>query len=181
MGRLTKGQSENGTAKIESRANSVGFPVDARDEQGAFGRDDRDQSEFAKHFKKILSSCVRWISPSVHAHRHTIKRRLTTCKRPPESQLLHPAHPGNLGRLRSTSLSRAATNPDCSSSRDFRPPPGRRWRSAGSGLRSLSSLIPLRIVRSEIPVATAIAAIPPLPREIASLAAQRRRPRSSKS
>ena len=81
----------------------------------------------------------------------------------------------------STSLSRAATNPGCSSVRDFRPLPCRRWRSGRSGLGSLSSLIPLRIVRSEIPVAAATAVIPPLPRESASLAAQRRRPRSSRS
>ncbi len=59
--------------------------------------------------------------------------------------------------------------------------PTRRWRFDGSGFGSWSSRIPLRTVRSEIPVATATAVIPPLPRDSASVAAQRRRPRSSKS
>jgi hypothetical protein len=54
-----------------------------------------------------------------------------------------------------------------SCSRDFLPPPTRRWRFDGSGFGSWSSRIPLRTVRSEIPVATATAVIPPLPRDSA--------------
>ena len=41
--------------------------------------------------------------------------------------------------------------------------------------------MPFRIVRSDIPVACATAAIPPRPKERASAAAHRLRPRSSKS
>src|SRR5690606_4214644 len=49
-----------------------------------------------------------------------------------------------------------------------------------SGLGSRISAMPFLTVRSDRPVATATATIPPLPIAIASLAAHRRRPRSSR-
>ena len=63
----------------------------------------------------------------------------------------------------------------------LRPPPLFRCRLGVNVARSSSSFRPLRIVRSAIPVTATAAAIPPRPQARASTAAQRRRPRSSRS
>ena len=78
-------------------------------------------------------------------------------------------------------LSRASSNPGCETSYDLRPPPLRRCRSGAKGSLFSSSCIPVRIVRSEIPVALATAMTPPRPSDKASTAAHLRRPRSSSS
>ena len=78
-------------------------------------------------------------------------------------------------------LSSASKSPGCSVVNDLRPPPLRRCRSGANGSGLSSSLIPVRIVRSEIPVAVATATIPPRPSDLASIAAHLRRPRSSSS
>ena len=75
----------------------------------------------------------------------------------------------------------ASIRPDSSSSLERRPAPGFLWRPGGSASGSSSSRIPLRIVRSEIPVAMATAVMPPQPSDLASAAAHLRRPRSSRS
>jgi hypothetical protein len=81
----------------------------------------------------------------------------------------------------STSFLNALTSPGCSCCRDFLPAPGRRCRSGGKSSGAESSAIPLRIVTRDSPVAFATAEMPPRPIAFASIAAQRRTPRSSSS
>ena len=57
----------------------------------------------------------------------------------------------------------------------LRPPPGRRTRPGPGEPPRSSSAIPLRIVSKAIPVARAVAAIPPRPADRASAAAHNRR------
>ena len=63
--------------------------------------------------------------------------------------------------------------------REPRPVPLRRCCPPGKPHPFFNSLIPLRIVRSDIPVASATAEMPPRTSDFASVAAQRLRPRSS--
>ena len=98
--------------------------------------------------------------------------------------LLQVHRNGDIGSPRvldATSRSRAALNVGCSRSLELRPAPKARCRPGSSGFDDFSSAIPVRIVRSDIPVACATAVIPPLPNDIASAAAHRRLARSSKS
>jgi hypothetical protein len=98
--------------------------------------------------------------------------------------LLQVHRNGDVGSPRetgSTKRSNAADKLGCSVSRDRRPAPGLRCRFPSFGPAALSSLMPFRTVRSDKPVACATAAMPPQPNETASVAAQRRRPRSSNS
>src|SRR5947209_12133960 len=67
------------------------------------------------------------------------------------------------------------------SSNDLRPPPRRRTRPDSSLSPDSSSPIPLRIVSIAMPVARAVAVIPPRPAARASLAAHSRRCRSFNS
>ena len=100
------------------------------------------------------------------------------------AKLLHVQRRGDIGSPRlvgSTRASSAAISVGCSSTRDFLPAPGFRCRPGSSTSRRFSSWRPLRMVRSESPVALATATIPPRPNDSASVAAHRRRPRSSKS
>jgi hypothetical protein len=62
----------------------------------------------------------------------------------------------------------------------LRPPPGRRTRSASSRAAVASSFKPRPIVLTAMPVARDTAAIPPYPAARASVAANSRRPRSSR-
>src|SRR3990172_3336971 len=98
--------------------------------------------------------------------------------------LLHVHFNGDIGSPRvvgSTSPSNAFNTLGSLSLTVLRPPPIRLCRPSGGASPSRNSRIPFRIVRSEIPVAMATAAIPPRPNDSASTADQRRRPRSLRS
>lgn len=98
--------------------------------------------------------------------------------------LLHVQRSGDIGSPRvpeSTKRSIDSITCGCSDSRRFRPAPGRRSCQGGSESGLSSSLIPFRIVRSDIPVAAATASMPPQPSDRASAAPHRLRARSSRS
>jgi len=129
---------------------------------------------------KLYPNCFR-SRPTVEGLTFNFCRRNSAERFP---VLIHVYRSGFVGSPRVaglTSCSSAVINCGCLSWLRFRPPPGRRCRSASSCDEECSSRIPVRMVRSEIPVASATAAMPPRPSERASAAAQRRRPRSSRS
>jgi len=78
----------------------------------------------------------------------------------------------------STRPSRSLSSVGSLASVRFRPPPGRRTRSAGALARVLNSLRPRVIVEYPMPVARATPAMPPRPSARASVAAHSRRARS---
>src|SRR5262249_33786214 len=80
-----------------------------------------------------------------------------------------------------TISSSAASSPGCVLSASLRPPPLRRMRPLGSFLPPRNSIRPRPMVLRAIPVASATAAMPPRPAACASLAATRRRSRSSRN
>jgi hypothetical protein len=60
---------------IKSHTNSVGLPFDAREKRGAFGHDDRDQSNSAWYSRPCSFVGVKRNHHSVHAHQEESKKR----------------------------------------------------------------------------------------------------------
>jgi hypothetical protein len=80
-----------------------------------------------------------------------------------------------------TSSPRASSRPGCVSTAGLRPPPGRRTRLPRSSRPRRSSARPRPMVLRATRVAVATAVTPPRPAARASLAVNRRRPRSSRN
>ena len=80
-----------------------------------------------------------------------------------------------------TSSLRASSRPGCVSTAGLRPPPGRRMRLPRSSRPRRSSARPRPMVLRATRVAVATAVTPPRPAARASLAVNRRRPRSSRN
>src|SRR3954453_23764418 len=80
-----------------------------------------------------------------------------------------------------TSSLRASSRPGCVSTAGLRPPPGRRTRLPRSSRPRRSSARPRPMVLRATRVAVATAVTPPRPAARASLAVNRRRPRSSRN